>query len=41
MSDSAALMEMKQRQQLMRRKREALERITANCGDAAVKSNNN
>jgi len=37
MSDMPAIMETKRRQQLMRKRREALERINANCGDAAVK----
>jgi len=36
MSDMGALMETKRRQQVMRRKREALERLSVNCGDAAV-----
>jgi len=43
MGDWAALLEIRRRQQVMRRKREAMERITASCGDSAVKfsSHNN
>jgi len=37
MADTAALMETKRRQHVMRKRREALERITANCRDATVK----
>jgi len=36
MTDLKALMETQRRQHQMRKRREALERIMANCGDEAV-----